>query len=126
MIGNHPQLPSALKGKSTFEWMREGALLIWHFDWEPELPPNAISIIGHDDTDDICTVLYHDVRGVSRISRMTLADGVWKQWRDSPGFSQRMTGTFSDDGNTITCHGELSRDEVNWEQDLDVTFTRRK
>jgi hypothetical protein len=29
------------------------------------------------------------------------------------------------DGNTITCHGELSRDSANWEQDLDVTYTRK-
>jgi hypothetical protein len=37
-----------------------------------------------------------------------------------------MTGTFSDDGNTITCHGELSRDGVNWEQDLDVVYTLKQ
>jgi hypothetical protein len=105
--------------------MRDGALLIWHSDWEPSPVPSAISVIGHDDTDNVCTMLYHDVRGVSRICRMSLEDGVWKQWRESPGFSQRMTGTFSDDGNTITCSGELSRDGSTWGQDLNVTFTRR-
>ena len=47
--------------------------------------------------------------------------GVWKMWRDSPGFSQRMMGTFSEGGNTITSHGGLSRDDSTWDQDLTVT-----
>ena len=70
-------------------------------------------------------MLYADVRGVARIYQMRLEDGVWKMWRDSPDFSQRMTGTFSGDGATIVVHGELSRDGTHWEQDLDVTYTRR-
>jgi hypothetical protein len=65
-------------------------------------------------------------RDVARIYQMSLEGGVWKMWRAAPGFSQRITGTFSDDGNTITCHGELSRDGSNWEQDLDVTYTRKQ
>jgi hypothetical protein len=68
--------------------------------------------------------LYADERGVARIYQVSLEGGVWKMWRDSPGFSQRMTGTFSEDGDTITVHGELSRDASHWEQDLDVTYTR--
>jgi len=70
-------------------------------------------------------MLYSDERGVARIYQMSLEGGVWKMWRDSPGFSQRVTGTISSDGNTITCHGELSYDGSNWEQDLDVTYTRK-
>jgi len=126
MVGTHPQLPAALRGTSTFEWMREGAFLIWHFDWEPSSVPSAISVIGHDDTVETCTTLYSDERGVARIYQMSLDAGVWKTWRDSPGFSQRVTATFSDDGNTITGHGELSHDGSNWEGDLDVTYTRKK
>ena len=69
-------------------------------------------------------MLYADERGVARIYQMSLEGGVWKMWRDSQAFSQRMTGTFSADGNTILVHGELSRDGSHWEQDLDVTYTR--
>ncbi len=71
-------------------------------------------------------MLYSDQRGVARIYQMSLQGGIWKMWRESPGFSQRLTGSFSDDGNTITVHGELSRDGANWERDLDVTYTRKK
>jgi len=70
-------------------------------------------------------MLYADERGVARIYQMSLAGGVWKMWRESSGFSQRMTGTVSSDGNTSTCHGELSRDGSHWEQALDVTYTRK-
>jgi hypothetical protein len=124
-VGTHPAFPSAVHGRSSFEWLVEGALLVWHFDWEPDLPPNAISVIGHDDSGSTCSMLYSDDRGVARIYQMSLESGVWKMWRDSQGFSQRVTGTFSEDGNTITCHGEISHDGSTWEGDLNVTYTRK-
>jgi hypothetical protein len=125
MVGVHSALPSAAHGHSTFEWLREGALLVWHLEWERgQGIPSAYSVIGHDDAAEPCSMLYTDERGVSRIYQMSLADDVWKMWRDSSGFSQRMTGTFSDDGDTITWRGELSRDGTNWEPDLSVTYTR--
>ena len=124
MVGTHPLFPAAVRGHSSFEWLRKDGLLVWHFNWEPDSPPNAISVIGHDDTVDTCTMLYSDDRGVARIYQMSLEDAVWKMWRDSPDFSQRMTSTFSDDKNTIITHGELSRDGQNWEEDLSVTYTR--
>ena len=58
MVGSHPQLPSAVHGQSSFEWLREGALLAWHFDWERgQGIPSAFSVIGHDDTVEPCSVL---------------------------------------------------------------------
>ncbi len=126
MVGTHPGLPTVAHGRSTFEWLRDGALLLWHCDWEHPGPPSALSVIGHDDavSADTCTMLYSDERGVARIYLMRLDGGVWEMWRDSPSFAQRMTGTFSADGGAINVHGELSRDGVHWEQDLDVTYTR--
>jgi hypothetical protein len=126
-VGTHPQLPTAVQGHSSFEWLREGALLVWHFNWEQgQGIPNAFSVIGHDDTIESCSMLYTDERGVARIYHMSLADGIWKMWRESSDFSQRMTGTFSDDSNTINWHGEMSHDGSIWETDLSVTFTRKQ
>ncbi len=125
MVGKHPSFAQAAYGQSSFEWMKKGSLLVWHFDWEQPGPPSAVSIIGHDDSVETCSMLYSDERGVARVYQMSLAGGVWKMWRDSPGFSQRMKGTFSPDGKTISVHGELSRDGSNWEQDLNVTYTRK-
>jgi hypothetical protein len=127
MVGTHPALPSAVHGHSSFEWLREGTLLVWHFDWEHDQGiPSAFSVIGHDDAVEPCSMLYTDERGVARIYQMSLADGVWKMWRESPDFSQRMTGTFSDDDKTITWDGELSRHGSTWEPDLSVTYTRKQ
>jgi len=52
------------------------------------------------------------------------ADGVWKLWRDAPGFSQRFTGTFSDDGRTIKGRWEKSGDGAQWDHDFDLTYTK--
>lgn len=124
--GGNPSCFSIRSAWAFFFRMAAGrGLLVWHFDWEHPGPPSALSVIGHDDAIETCSMLYADERGVARIYQMSLDGGVWKMWRDSPGFSQRMIGTVSSDGNTITCHGELSRDSANWEQDLDVTYTRK-
>ncbi len=126
MLGTHPQLPAAVQGQSSFEWLKEGVLLVWRFEWEPgQGIPSAYSIIGHDDTLEACSMLYTDERGVARIYQMSLADGIWTMWRNSPDFSQRMTGTFSPDGHTVLWQGELSRDGSTWEPDLRVIYTRK-
>lgn len=126
MEGHHPQLPSTLHGTSKFEWLRDGALLVWHFNWDKDQGiPTGYSIIGRDDAVEACSMLYTDDRGVGRIYQMTLEGGVWKQWRDSADFAQRMTGTISEDGNTITVQGELSKDGAPWEPDLSLTYTRK-
>jgi hypothetical protein len=69
-------------------------------------------------------MLYFDERGVSRIHETTLEGNIWKFWRNAPGFSQRNTGTFADNDNTIQLISELCRDDVNWANDLEQTYTR--
>jgi hypothetical protein len=53
--------------------------------------------------------------------------------RDSPAssfaspderFSQRTKFTFEDDDRTMTGEGKLSHDDVNWEEDLRITYRR--
>jgi hypothetical protein len=69
-------------------------------------------------------MLYFDSRGVSRIYQMSLSVGVWKLWRDFPGFSQRFTGTFSDDKNVLTARWEKSTDGSKWEHDFNITYKK--
>jgi hypothetical protein len=66
-----------------------------------------------------------DGRGVLRIYRMSVADGVWRMWRDAPGFNQRFSGRISDDGQTIEAAWEFSRDGTGWQKDFDVTYRRQ-
>lgn len=67
---------------------------------------------------------YFDSRGVHRIYEASISDDSWKLWRDAPDFSQRFTGTFQDDGNTIVGVGQLSRDGATWDDDLQITYRR--
>ena len=123
--GTHPQIPNkTFHGRTSFAWIEGGAFLVMHSQIdEPEIP-SAIAVFGTDDKTGDCSMLYFDERGVSRRYEVSIADNVWKWWRNAPGFSQRFTGTISPDRRTIVGGGELSKDGVNWEGDLALTYTR--
>ncbi len=55
---------------------------------------------------------------------MSLEDGVWKVWRDAPGFFQRFTGRFSEDGRSIEGAWERSADGSDWSLDFEGTYTK--
>jgi hypothetical protein len=121
--GAHPMLPAAvIRGWAMFEWLDGGRFLIWrsHYD-HPEIP-DAIAITGV--TDGQLSMHYFDSRGVYRMYSVSMSPGTWRFSRDAPGFSQRFTGTFSDDGSTITGHGQLSRDGASWDDDLALTYRK--
>jgi hypothetical protein len=121
--GSHPMLPDAvIRGRATFEWLDGGRFLIWRSSSEHPDIPDAIAVIGV--TDDELSMHYFDSRGVHRVYLVDAAPGAWRFWRDDPGFAQRFTGTFSDDGDSIDTRGQLSRDGKTWEDDLALTYRR--
>jgi hypothetical protein len=104
--------PDAPPGRATFEWMPGGRFLVER--WEFSSPGSGadvvdfsgIAIIGFDPDRQTYLQHYFDSRGVARVYQMSFTDGVWKLWRDSADFSalefsQRFTGTFSNDDQTI-------------------------
>lgn len=123
--GAHPLLPGeAIRGTSTFEWLEGGRFVIWRSAYEHQRIPDAITIIGV--TDGQLSMHYFDERGVYRVYAASLDQHSWRYWRDAPApdLSQRFTGTFNDDGNTITVRGELSKDGSTWEDDLALDYRR--
>lgn len=126
----NPTEPGALvHGSVTFEWLSGARFLIERNTIEHPVYPDSISVIGYDETTGNFTQHYFDSRGVERIYGMSLTNSVWRLWRDSPGFSQRFTGTLRDSGNggsVITGRWEKSVDGSNWEHDFDLTFRRSK
>ena len=88
------------------------------------VPPASVAVIGRDDVAETYSMLYFDARGVSQIYEMSFGDGVWKQRRSAPEFSQRFTGTLSDDGATIAARWEKSSDGSRWDHDFDLIYTR--
>ncbi len=113
-----------LHGRTSFEWLENGAFLMMRSEIDEPGVPSGITIIGSDDSTEECFMLYFDERGVSRKYEVTLHDNIWKMWRNAPGFSQRFTGILVEGGNTILGKWELSTDDSSWEQDLELTYKR--
>ena len=86
------------RARTAFAWLQEGAFLVQHADAEASDPPPApewvansplplTTIIGLDDSSEAFCMLYADACGVFRVYRMSLSEGIWRLWRDAPGFS---------------------------------------
>lgn len=84
--------------------------MIWRSLYDHSQIPNAIMIIGV--TDGELSMRYFGQRGPYGVYAASLDQAESRYWRDAPApdFSQRFTGTFSDDGKTITGRGQLSED----------------
>jgi hypothetical protein len=109
-------------GQSTFEWLEGQRFLIQRSRYDHLEIRDAMAVFGI--TDEQLSMHYFDSRGVYRVYAVSLSGGAWRFSRDAPGFSQRFTGTFSDDGNTITGRVELSEDGSTWADDFLITYRR--
>lgn len=125
-VGTHPLVPgTTFHGRTVFAWIESGAFLMMRSEIDEPQIPSGIAIFGTDDATGECGMLYFDERGVSRRYEVACDDREWKWWRNASGFSQRMIGTIPrPDGRTMTVRGDLSRDGLTWEPDLELTYTR--
>ena len=112
------------EARATIEWHDSGAHLVERSTVEMPEAPDGISIMGCDAANGTYFQLYSDERGVCRIYDMSIGNGVWKLWREGEPFAQRFTGTFSDDGNTITGRWEIAEDGTNYTTDFDLILRR--
>ena len=125
--GRHALLPGVeLHGRTTFDWHEGGAFLIMRSEIDEPSVPTGIAIIGSDDQLGAFTMLYFDERGVSRHYEVSIDHGVMRWSRAAPDFSQRYSITASSDGRTLHSAGELSRDGVTWNADLELHYDRLK
>jgi hypothetical protein len=120
---------SDLLARSRFEWALGGQFLLQRTEVPVPGVPDSLAIVGADLRTGGYTQHYYDSRGVVRLYAMSFADGVWTLTRESPDFSpldfrQRFTGTFSEDGNTITGAWEKCPDGGEWEHDFCLTYRR--
>jgi hypothetical protein len=113
----------------SFEWIGDKAFLLER--WSIPIPeaPNGLAVIGWDEGRGTFLQHYFDERGVARVYEMSFDGGVWKLERIkgdfSPfDFSQRFTGTFTDDAKRIDGTWEIAQDHVTWEKDFDLIYTR--
>ena len=111
-------------GRTTFEWLDGEFFLIQRFTVDNPAAPSGIAIIGPGEAAETFFQHYYDSRGVARIYQMSLNDGVWKLWREAPGFWQRYTGVFSDGGRTIKGAWEGSADGSQWKHDFELNYIK--
>jgi hypothetical protein len=114
---------------SVFEWALDGRFLIQRTEVRLPGAPDSLAVVAFDPGTGGYTQHYFDSRGTARLYAMSFAEGTWELLRDSPDFSpldfsQRFTGTFSDDGDTIRGRWEKSFDGSHWEHDFDLTYRR--
>jgi len=146
LVGNwtteatHPQVPGTIvHGTASVEWLEGEKFLIFRARTDHPQFPDSISIIGSTThgragedgqvragANDSLTMHYYDSRGVFREYAVTADDHAFRYSRDDPGFSQRFTGTYADDGNTIRGQSQLCTDGVTWKDDLAITYRRSK
>jgi hypothetical protein len=112
-----------------FEWMGDRAFLLER--WTIPIPeaPDGLAIIGWDEGRDTFLQHYFDERGVARIYEMSFDDGVWTLERTKGDFSafdfsQRFTGTLTDDGMRINGTWEIAEDHATWAKDFDLVYRR--
>ena len=122
-------VPGAPVGHVVFERALDGQYLVQHTTVPDPNAPDSLAVIAVDDSGSYVQH-YFDARGVVRIYRMGLRDGVWTLERTAPDFSplpfwQRFQGTFSADGDRIDGRWERSDDAgATWELDFLLTYTR--
>jgi hypothetical protein len=111
----------------SFEWMEGKEFVIQRWT-APDPGPDGIAVIAADPEGDGYLQHYFDQRGVARLYEMTLESGTMKLSREeadlSPlDFSQRFTGTFSEDGNRVDGTWEITEDGA-WKKDFDLVYAR--
>lgn len=113
----------------TFEWMGDRAFVLQR--WTVPIPqaPDGLAVIGWDEGRDRFLMHYFDDRAVARVYDMSFDAGIWTLERTRPdfsafAFSQRFTGTFTDDGNRIDATWEIAQDHTTWTKDFDLIHTR--
>ena len=119
----HPMVDAVVQGSVTFEWLEGGQFIVVRSQNDHELFPDAISVIGAPEAGDGLVWEYFDSRGVRRTYGVSLDCGVWRAWRDAPGFDQRFSATLGRD--SFEGLFELARTPGDWQPDLKVTYRRR-
>ncbi len=119
----HPQFDDVVPGSVTFEWLAGGHFLVQRSHNDHELFPDAFCIIGAPETGERLVMDYFDSRGVRRPYGVSVEDGVWRMWRDHPGFDQRFSAKLGHD--TFEGLWQLAETPGDWRDDLKMTFRRR-
>jgi hypothetical protein len=119
----HVAIDEVVTGSTTFEWLEGDRFVVQRSHADHELMPDGLSVIGPPEAGDGLVMEYFDSRGVRRTYRTSIEDGVWRIWRDEPGFEQRFSATLAPD--QFEGVFELAETPGAWREDMRVTYRRR-
>ncbi|MFC9947934.1 hypothetical protein [Streptomyces pratensis] len=131
--GGGPSRPGPAGGgpaaRTWFEWALDRQYLVQHTRIPVPEAPDGLMVVRPDPGTGSYTQHYFDSRGVARLYAMDFDGRVWTLTRESPDFTplefrQRFTGTFSEDGNTISGGWDVRFDGGEWERDFALTYRR--
>jgi hypothetical protein len=107
-------------GRATGRWLGDSFI---ELDTEMEGEPLWHFVFGGSDANEELVGLYHDPRPMSRLFRVTVAEGEWMLLREDPDFHQRFVATLTP--NRIEGRWDASDDGgASWRKDFDLIFER--
>jgi Protein of unknown function (DUF1579) len=117
--------PARIDAVDTYEWLPGGRGLLHSVDAQVgDKKVQGAEIIGYDPARGAYVTQYFGTDGPAAYeATISVEDGatVWRMRSES----DRFTGVFSDDGNRITGHWELCRDDSTWQPWMDITLTKQ-
>jgi hypothetical protein len=119
----HRMVDDVVFGTTTFEWLEGGHFVVQRSQSDHELFPDGLSVIGAPESGDGLVLEYFDSRGVRRTYGVSLEDGVWRMWRDQPGFDQRFSAKLERD--FFEGVFEVAETPGDWQEDMRVIYRRR-
>jgi hypothetical protein len=120
-----PKAPAAtIEAVDTYEWLPGRFSLLHTVDARVgEEHVEGAEIIGWDPRRDAYITQYFGSDGPNAYEASLAEEEGALVW-SMRSATDRFTGSFSDDGNTITGHWEQLDDEKNWQPWMEITLTR--
>jgi len=118
----HQAVDYVVTGTVTFEWLEGSHFLVQRSHVDHELFPDAICVIGAPEEGEGLVLEAFDSRGVRRTYGTAIEDGVWRMWRDAPGFDQRLEARLGQE--EFQGLFQLAEAPGEWQDDMVVTYRR--
>jgi hypothetical protein len=117
--------PARIDAVDTYEWLPGGRALLHTVDTRVgDEKIEGAGIIGYDPARSAYVTQYSGTdRPAAYEATLSVEDGA-TLWR-MRSQADRFTRVFSGDGNTITGHWELLRDDSTWQPWMDITLTKQ-
>ena len=120
----HRLVDEVVSGETTFEWLEGRKFLLQRSHADDERFPDGLWVIGSPESGEGLVAEYFDSRGVRRTYEVSIEDGVWRVWRDAPGFDQRFEARIGAD--EFEGLFQLAEQPGEWMDDLKVSYRRAK